>query len=98
MQVGVSKAGVFQLASYNICWDGVFHPVYWWIVAVAAQKRCNKDASFLDNHHVGVEHEMLLISDAHQDINNLHTLKIMSLFEFLVLKYRRYLGYVFHSE
>lgn len=64
-------------------------------VAIAAQKRFNMDASFLDNHHVGVEHKMLLISDAHQDINSLLTLKVMGLFEFLVLKYRKHSGYVF---
>lgn len=96
MQVGVSKAWVFQLASYNIfCWDGAIHPLYWWIVTIAAQKRYNKDACFLDNHHVGVEHEMLLISEAHQDINSLLTLKVMGLFEFLVLKYRKHSGYFF---
>lgn len=64
-------------------------------VAIAAQKRFNMDASFLDKHHVGVEYKMLLISDAHQDINSLLTLKVMGLFEFLVLKCRKHSGYVF---
>mgnify|MGYP001852237895 CR=1 FL=1 len=96
MQVGVSKAWVFPLEPYNIFWDDVFHPMFWWIVTVAAQKRCNKDASFLDNHHVGVEPAMLLISDAHRDINSLLTLKVMGLFEFL--KYRKHLGHVFSAR
>lgn len=65
------------------------------MATIEAQKRYNKDASFLDNHHVGVEHEILLISDAHQDINSLHILKVMSLFEFLLLKYRKHSGHAF---